>query len=80
MMLTVIKPEQFHGLMMILGDDLALYENTCYTNFWQYRHDVNLQLDQVYDVHIFEYFHEFLVLFGNRKQELIFRLKYSEYL
>ena len=43
-----------------------------------YVQDANEILDRDYDIHIFLYFDQYLVLFGNRFKETLFRLKYSD--
>lgn len=75
-MLTVISPINFVGLTTACTKQLGLPNKPYYFN----SQEIDLYLDETYDVHIFEYFYNYLVLFGNQKLEFVFRLKYSDYL
>lgn len=77
-MITKITPEQFIRIMMDCSEYLGL-PNRAFA-YQNHLNDINLYLDSQFDTHIFEYFYDYLILFGDSRRELLFRLKYGEYL
>lgn len=78
MKLLTLTEYQFASLV---HDVTTFVPDTVYSWSELYLHyieDANEILDRDYDIHIFLYFDKYLVLFGNRLKETLFRLKYSD--
>lgn len=79
--MLVISSDTYHRILLDWAKHDKRVNNpmVSWRIFDSLNQELSIYFDQKYNIHMFLYFENYLVLFGNQRYETFFRIRYAEY-